>query len=217
VALSAISAKKNAVPILLEGLSRLEYRGYDSAGLAYVAKNQIVCQKVVGRIKNLKKKIKRHFVFCTIGISHTRWATHGAVSEANAHPHFDCKKSVAVVHNGIIENYAELKKELVSEGHKFTSQTDTEVIAHLIEKFYQGDLKTAVQKVLPKLVGTYGLAIISWKEPNKIIALRHGSPLVLGIGRKEEDLKKLDDYEDFCSKQCYEDWRKEGSNFPSYW
>lgn len=177
--------KKNAVPILLEGLTRLEYRGYDSSGFACLAKNEMKSHKAVGRIINLEKRIKKQPIFCTLGIAHTRWATHGGISEKNAHPHFDCSHEIAIVHNGIIENYAELKKDLISEGHKFVSQTDTEVIAHLIEKFYQGNLKKATQLALSKLVGTYGLAIISRKEPNKLVVARHGSPLVLGVRKRE--------------------------------
>ncbi|MEW6407707.1 MAG: glutamine--fructose-6-phosphate transaminase (isomerizing) [Patescibacteria group bacterium] len=177
--------KKNAVPILLDGLKRLEYRGYDSAGLVCTDGKEIESCKAVGKVKKLEKKIKRSRFFCTLGIAHTRWATHGQVCEANTHPHFDCAKKIALVHNGIIENYDKLKKQLISEGHKFESETDTEVIAHLIEKYYSGNLKRAVQKALSYLVGTYGLAIISKDEPDKIVAVRHGSPLVLGVRKNE--------------------------------
>lgn len=177
--------KKNAVPILLDGLKRLEYRGYDSAGLACIDGGKIEYCKAVGKVKKLEKKVKQSRFLCTLGIAHTRWATHGKVSEINTHPHFDCHKKIALVHNGIIENYDRLKRQLASEGHKFTSETDTEVIAHLIEKYYSGNLKRAVQKALSHLIGTYGLAIISKDEPDKIIAVRHGSPLVLGVKRNE--------------------------------
>ncbi len=178
----------NALRLGIEALKRLEYRGYDSAGFAFLNKNQneIFCQKSVGRITNLEAKTNdiNSFLANPI-ILHTRWATHGGVTEENAHPHFDCHKNIYVVHNGIIENYKELKEELIKEGHKFSSETDTEVICHLIEKFFKGNLEEAVRKALTFLRGTYGIAVISRQDPEKIIAARFGSPLLLGLGENE--------------------------------
>ncbi|MEW5693562.1 MAG: glutamine--fructose-6-phosphate transaminase (isomerizing) [Candidatus Hydrogenedentota bacterium] len=178
---------KLVIDILIDGLKRMEYRGYDSAGLTVLDKkdNQTTV-KISGKVKELEKKchplIKNKY---TCGIAHTRWATHGEPTEINAHPHSDCKNEIFVVHNGIIENYRALKEILEKEGHKFKSQTDTEVIAHLIEKYYNGVLEDAVAKALALVEGAYGLAILSIKENNKIVAVRNGSPLILGIGEKE--------------------------------
>lgn len=177
--------KKKAIPILLEGLKRLEYRGYDSAGIACLADKRIFVCKAVGKISSLEKKMQMFSISGNLGLGHTRWATHGGVSEKNAHPHFDCQKKIAIVHNGIIENFAELKEKLKALGHKFISETDTEVIAHLIEEYYKGDLKEAVRLALRDVVGTYGLAVISLDEPEKLIAARLGSPLILGVGKDE--------------------------------
>ncbi len=190
--------KQKAVPILIEGLKRLEYRGYDSAGLAVIGKNKITNVKAVGRVAELENKINGlpaslcealqagKNISGTIGIAHTRWATHGKPSDRNSHPHSDCKKEIYLVHNGIIENYKELKERLTKKGHKFTSETDSEVIAHLIEEFNKKlDFKNSVIEALELLKGTYGLAIISKREPDKIIAARMGSPLVIGLGRDE--------------------------------
>jgi len=185
-----ISKKENpnSLRLGLEALKRLEYRGYDSAGFAVWdgIKKDIFCQKAVGKIQKLEEKINNNnFNFGNPIILHTRWATHGGVTEDNAHPHFDCQKNIYLVHNGIIENYVELKKELLKEGHKFSSDTDTEVIVHLIEKFFKGNLEEAVRKSLVHLKGTYGLVVISKRDPNKIVAAKLGSPLLLGLGEDE--------------------------------
>ncbi len=172
---------QESVPILLEGLRRLEYRGYDSAGIAVLNGSGIRIEKAAGKISILEKLIGSSQPAGTLGIAHTRWATHGEPNTLNAHPHSDCKGRLAVVHNGIIENYTTLKTALANEGHHFTTDTDTEVIAHLIEKFYTGNLETAVASALALLTGTYGLAVISVDEPRKIVGARHGSPLVVGI------------------------------------
>ncbi|MFC1870801.1 glutamine--fructose-6-phosphate transaminase (isomerizing) [Chloroflexota bacterium] len=185
-----ISKQNNArsIDLGIEALKRLEYRGYDSAGLAFWDENRrdIVCQKAVGRITNLEKKTNGNSTFSANPvILHTRWATHGIVAEENAHPHCDCQGNIWVVHNGIIENYRVLRESLEKEGHKFVSETDTEVIAHLIEKFFDGNLEEAVRKSLNYLVGTYGLAIIARDDPDKIVAARLSSPLLIGLGKDE--------------------------------
>ena len=180
--------RQNAIPILVEGLRRLEYRGYDSAGVAFYknGNNNIVLRKAAGKLSNLESILERDKCESYIGIGHTRWATHGKPTEANAHPHSDCFGKVAVVHNGIIENYHSLKRMLISEGHVFRSETDTEVIAHLIEKhLHNGNLVEAVKRALNVIEGTYALAIISSIDSEKIIAARQGSPLIIGQGRKE--------------------------------
>jgi glucosamine--fructose-6-phosphate aminotransferase (isomerizing) len=177
------SGDRRSIDVGIEALKRLEYRGYDSAGLAFWDESrQVICQKAVGRISNLENKMSRNgFSPVDPVILHTRWATHGNVSEANAHPHSDCTGNIFVVHNGIVENYRSLKEGLSREGHKFSSETDTEVIAHLIEKFFDGNLEEAVRKSLGYLVGTYGLAVISSHDPNKIVAARLSSPLLIGL------------------------------------
>ncbi len=184
-----ISKKENpnSLRLGIEALKRLEYRGYDSAGFAFLDQNkkEILCQKSVGKIGQLERKMDNDPAFANPVILHTRWATHGGVTEANAHPHFDCQKNIYLVHNGIIENYKELKKELTKEGHKFNSETDTEVIVHLIEKFFRGNLEEAVRKAVALLKGTYGLAVISRQDPQKIVAARLGSPLLVGLGENE--------------------------------
>lgn len=176
--------KSNAVSIILSSLKRLEYRGYDSAGVAILSNNMIV-EKDVGRIYSLEKKPEVLAIEGTVGIGHTRWATHGKPSQENAHPHTDCSGDIAVVHNGIIENFDVLKEMLLDKNHLFESETDTEVIAHLIEHNFDSDLKTAVMNTLDSLRGNYALAVISRKEPDKIIVARKGSPLVVGIGEDE--------------------------------
>jgi len=174
---------KNVQQVLLEGLKRLEYRGYDSAGIAVQSEGKIVVTKSVGRVVNLEEILPKSK--SSAGISHTRWATHGEPSEVNAHPHTSCHGDIALVHNGIIENYQELKDDLKRKGHKFSSDTDTETLVHLIEEFYKGDLLLSVQEALRRVKGTYGIAVISATEPDKIVAARYGSPLILGIGNNE--------------------------------
>ena len=179
---------KNALPILLEGLRRLEYRGYDSAGVALVAPDgsRLTVERAAGKVAELEKKFIDNNLPGIFGIGHTRWATHGAPKEENAHPHRDCQDNIAVVHNGIIENYQELKNELTGKGHKFLSQTDTEVIAHLLEdQSIDLPLEKKLQNILPRLIGAYGLAIIDKRDPQKIVVTRLGSPLVVGVRGKE--------------------------------
>jgi len=178
--------EQESLPILLEGLRRLEYRGYDSAGVAILNGTGLKIEKAAGKISVLEKQMEGARPQGSLGIAHTRWATHGEPNTVNAHPHTDCKGKIAVVHNGIIENYSTIKTKLQQEGHKFTTDTDTEVIAHLIEKFYHGNLETAVAAALPHLTGTYGIAVISSDEPRKIVGARHGSPLVVGICDNDE-------------------------------
>jgi len=174
---------KNSLDIGIEALKRLEYRGYDSAGLAFQdGTGKIICQREVGRIANLELKlIGNGFSPGDPVILHTRWATHGNVCEANAHPQSDCTGNFFVVHNGIIENYPALKEQLSREGHVFNSATDTEVIAHLIEKYFQGNLEEAIRESLRHIAGTYGLAVISSHDPDKIVAARLSSPLLIGL------------------------------------
>jgi len=179
----AYVGKKNVQRVLIEGLKRLEYRGYDSSGVAVINGKDLEVIKSVGRVSDLEKKIKPNK--SSLGISHTRWATHGEPTIVNAHPHLSCKKDIALVHNGIIENYQELKSELKKKGHVFLSDTDTEVLTHLIESYYEADLLVAVRCALKRIKGTYGIAVISSKEPERIIAARSGSPLILGVGDGE--------------------------------
>ncbi|MGR3310048.1 MAG: glutamine--fructose-6-phosphate transaminase (isomerizing) [Candidatus Brocadiales bacterium] len=174
-----------ANPILIDGIKRLEYRGYDSAGIALIENNHLESEVSVGRITALEEKIRGRFSKGTYGIVHTRWATHGAPTLENAHPHVDCSNSIAVVHNGIIENHDFLKAQLEKEGHIFKSETDTEILSHLIEKYFNGSLECAVGRALKDAQGSYGIAIISSKDPDKIVAARRGSPLAVGIGEGE--------------------------------
>ena len=178
---------------LIDGLSKLEYRGYDSCGLAGIRKEdthkKIFLKKRAGKISNLKKELKRSAKDQFINaILHTRWATHGQPNHANAHPHFDCKKELVIAHNGIIENYLEIKKDLQKKGHKFISDTDTEVIAHLIQRNYKNSLEEAVYKTVKMLEGSLALGIISKRDPDKIIGVRKASPLIVGLGNKENFL-----------------------------
>ncbi len=177
---------QKAVPIILEGLKRLEYRGYDSAGLAvYCEDQQLAVRRAKGKLRNLEQAIRLNPVDGSFGIGHTRWATHGRPTEENAHPHRDCKGDVVVVHNGIVENYMALKEQLQAEGHQFKTETDTEVIAHLVEKHFQGNLEQAVRVAVKELTGVFALAVISRLEPNKIVAARSGPPVVIGLGDNE--------------------------------
>ena len=176
--------KKPATPFLISGLKRLEYRGYDSAGICVLENGALEIIKEEGPIKMLEAELANKILNSTIGIAHTRWATHGRPNKINAHPHFDCQKKIAVVHNGIIENFQALKVLLESEGHKIISETHTEIIAHLIEKFYVDNLEKAVTETIKCLEGTFGLAVMCATE-HKIIVARRGSPLILGIGENE--------------------------------
>lgn len=179
--------KRNVLNILVDGLKRLEYRGYDSAGVAFWDKEGIRVFKIAGKVAELERMLLGLGSNSNIGIAHTRWATHGIPNEVNAHPHVDCTGNIAVVHNGIVENYQSLKKKLEKEGHIFKSQTDTEVIAHLIEEFYKiyGDIEIAVRNLFFEVKGTFGLAIMTSYDPDKIIVARRGSPIAIGIGNGE--------------------------------
>ncbi len=173
---------RRVVPILLEGLRRLEYRGYDSAGLVYIYNNRLVRYRAKGKLVNLERVVDEHIgVASSTGLGHTRWATHGAPTENNAHPHTDCTGELVVVHNGIIENYSSLKNELTAKGHVFTSETDTEVLAHLIEECLQGDLVAAVRAALARVEGSYAIGVLWAKEPELLVAARNHSPLVMGV------------------------------------
>lgn len=176
---------KQAEPFLIDGLTKLEYRGYDSAGIAVFDGEKINLEKCVGRLDALKAKIKGHEPKGTIGIGHTRWATHGGPSDVNAHPHMDCKGDFAIVHNGIIENYMTLKEELIAKGHKFRSETDSEVVAHLMEEVYDGDFEAAVRKVLERIEGSYSLLFLSRRDPDKLICTKKDNPLIVGLGDGE--------------------------------
>lgn len=182
-----ISSKKDieSLSMGIQALKRLEYRGYDSAGFVFLNNGKIFSEKTVGRISELEEKSKGIEQKANPLLLHTRWATTGKVSKKNAHPHSDCKKDIWLVHNGIIENYQALKENLIKKGHKFVSETDTEVIAHLIEEFFENNLEEAVKSALPYLKGTYGLAVISKTDPNKIVAARMSSPLLIGVGENE--------------------------------
>ena len=177
--------KKQALPILLQGLRDLEYRGYDSAGIALIEDGKVTRVRAVGKVDKLTEKLQGQNHSSTIGIAHTRWATHGGVTEKNAHPHFSASGKLALVHNGIIENYREIKKGLEKDGVVFESETDTEVLAHLIAKNYEGDLAKAVKKSLLLVRGTYGILAMHSDHPNQLVAARLGSPLAIGIGDGE--------------------------------
>jgi len=180
--------KRNVVPILIAGLKRLEYRGYDSAGLALLEDNNLKVAKKAGKISKLEELLNQNAYTSTAGIGHTRWATHGEPTTVNAHPHTDEPEDIAIIHNGIIENYSVLKSTLENKGHQFRSATDTEVVAHLIHEFYQGDFEEAFRRTLSELTGAYGFAVVSTHEPDKIFIARQGSPLVVGIGDGENFL-----------------------------
>ena len=180
---------KKVSSVILEGLRRLEYRGYDSAGIAVIHGNDIQVVRSAGKLRELEESLRLAELHGTFGIGHTRWATHGRPTEENAHPHRDCTGSMVVVHNGIIENYKDLKRELQSKGHQFKTETDTEVIAHLIEEVRKGrpdmPLEDAVRGAVPRLSGSYAFATVSARDPQKIVAARNGPPLVIGLGRDE--------------------------------
>ncbi len=175
----------DASEILLSGLKRLEYRGYDSYGFCFIDKGKTSLFRRVGRIDHTENEFLAENFSANLGLGHSRWATTGLVNEENAHPHCDCKGEIFVVHNGIVENYKELKAKLLKEGHKFKSDTDTEIIAHLIEKHYKGKLEDAVRDALKEIRGTYGLAVVSSKDPDKLVVARMSSPLIIGVGNGE--------------------------------
>jgi glucosamine--fructose-6-phosphate aminotransferase (isomerizing) len=180
-----IGARK-AVPIILDGLKRLEYRGYDSAGIAVLEDGDMLAvRRAQGKLRNLEDVLRLSPIDGTYGIGHTRWATHGRPTEENAHPHRDCHGDIVVVHNGIVENYLALKQQLTAEGHRFCTETDTEVIAHLVEKYYDGNLENAVRDAIRQLTGVFALSVISRKDPRKIVAARQGPPVVVGLGDGE--------------------------------
>src|SRR2546428_6068446 len=176
---------KHAVPILLEGLHRLEYRGYDSAGIAVIERGELWRVRMPGKVNSLVAQVAERPFESLIGMGHTRWATHGKPSEVNAHPHANGDESIMVVHNGIIENYQMLRAQLSTRGYRFSSETDTEVVAHLIEDEYTGDLTQAVKRALRKVTGTYGLVVMHADHPCELVAARRGSPMVLGVGDNE--------------------------------
>lgn len=176
---------RNAADILLDGLEKLEYRGYDSAGIAVINSGEVLLTKENGKLVNLKNKVCESKPQGSIGIGHTRWATHGAPSVVNAHPHTNSAGDIVVVHNGIIENYEEIREFLKSNGYTFVSDTDTEVVPHLLDYYYKGDILKALKCAVKKLKGSYALGVISAKEPDKIVAVKKESPLIVGIGKNE--------------------------------
>src|SRR5438128_8539282 len=177
---------KPVVPVLIEGLRRMEYRGYDSAGVAVVSPEGIALRRSAGKLANLEQAIRVEPVEGLYGVGHTRWATHGRPTEENAHPHRDCTGRIVVVHNGIIENYLELKKELQSQGHEFKTETDTEIVAHLVEREMRDDgLENAVRRALTYMRGMFAIVLVSVEDPEKIVAVRNGPPIVIGLGQDE--------------------------------
>ena len=176
---------ENATDILLEGLRRLEYRGYDSAGIAVISDGELNIRRSVGKIINLDEAIHDAPLKGNTGVGHTRWATHGKPSEENAHPHRDCSGKLVVVHNGIIENYRALKQELVKTGHTMASETDTEVIVHLVESHFKGNLEKALRETIRELDGVYALVVMHTDDPDTLVAARSGPPLVIGLGEGE--------------------------------
>src|SRR5262252_3106389 len=184
--------KKQVVPVIIEGLKKLEYRGYDSAGIAVAGNGEgLQIRRAEGKLRNLEEAIRNKPLDGTYGIGHTRWATHGRPTEENAHPHRDCTGKIVVVHNGIVENYLSLKRKLIDEGHKFTTETDTEIIAHLVERCsasgnnHRVPLEETVRQTVKQLSGVFALAVISTDDPNKIVAARNGPPAVVGLGNGE--------------------------------
>lgn len=177
--------KREAAPLLIEGLSKLEYRGYDSAGVSILSNNEINLTKCKGRLANLEEKLEENPIKGHIGIGHTRWATHGKPSDLNSHPHTNRDGTISVVHNGIIENYMELREWLMEKGYEFKSETDTEVIPNLVDYYYDGDLLKAVMEVTKKLEGSYAIGVIAANEPDKLVAVRNESPLIVGLGEEE--------------------------------
>ena len=177
---------RNAAPILLDGLRRLEYRGYDSAGIALLTESgEVFVEKKAGKLANLTEHLNGAAPAGHPGIAHTRWATHGRPNDVNAHPHADCTGQLALIHNGIIENYREIKDQLLAGGHRFTSETDTEVLAHLIEQEYDGDLVEAVRRALQGVRGAYAIGVMHTAHPDRIVGARMNVPLIVGLGRGE--------------------------------
>ncbi len=177
---------RDVVAVLLDGLRRLEYRGYDSAGVAVVNGGRVLGSKRVGKLANLEQLLVTSPLHGSAGIGHTRWATHGRPSDTNAHPHLDCKGRIAVIHNGIIENHLGLRADLIAKGHTFTSETDTEVVAHLLEEYYQGDIVAAVRQTLKAVSGAYALGVLCADAPEQLVFARNGaSPLIVGLGDGE--------------------------------
>ena len=177
--------KKNAQEVILQGLEKLEYRGYDSAGIAIVEDGVIKSEKFKGRLAVLSDFLEANPIKGSLGIGHTRWATHGAPSDENSHPHLNADNTIAVVHNGIIENYVSLKEDLIAKGYKFKSQTDTEVIVHLLDSLYEGNLLEAVNKLTSIIRGAYAIGVVCSKSPNEMVAVRNESPLIVGLGQDE--------------------------------
>ncbi len=178
-----VGDEQKAMEVILDGLSKLEYRGYDSAGLAIIEDGKVFIEKKSGKLENLKEALKEREEKAFVGIGHTRWATHGNPTDENSHPHFSADKKVAVVHNGIIENYLDLKEKLIKEGYVFTSQTDSEVVAHLFSKYYSGDMLETLMKVREKIRGSYALGIIDSETPDRLVCTRKESPLIIGLGK----------------------------------
>ena len=178
-----VGDEQRAIEVILDGLSKLEYRGYDSAGLAIIENGKIFIEKKSGKLENLRNALKGKEESAYVGIGHTRWATHGNPTDENSHPHFSSDRKVAVVHNGIIENYLELKEELTKEGYIFTSQTDSEVVAHLFSKHYDGDMLSTLRKVTERIRGSYALGIIERENPDRLVCVRKESPLIIGLGK----------------------------------
>jgi glucosamine--fructose-6-phosphate aminotransferase (isomerizing) len=176
---------QDAVPVILDGLKRLEYRGYDSAGVAVVNQGSLQRRRSAGKLDRLASSLAAEPLPGEWGLGHTRWATHGRPTEENAHPHQDCGGRIVVVHNGIIENHLELKQRLVEEGHRFVTQTDTEVLAHLVESVYRGSLEEAAREALARVRGVYALVLLHRDEPQRLVAARMGPPLVIGVGESE--------------------------------
>src|SRR6187431_455799 len=177
---------KDVVPVLIDGLRRLEYRGYDSAGVAVVRDGAVDLRRSAGKLSNLEQVIGADPIAGDYGVGHTRWATHGRPTEENAHPHRDCTGKIVVVHNGIIENYLDLKQELQRQGHKFVTETDTEIVAHLVEREMKSDgLENAVRRALMLMRGMFALVLVSVEDPEKIVAVRNGPPLIVGLGEDE--------------------------------
>ena len=180
-------AQRNITPILLQGLKRLEYRGYDSCGVALHVDGKLQRSRSTSRVADLESQVEKASLEGFTGIAHTRWATHGAPASHNAHPHFS-RERIALVHNGIIENHDELRAELTAAGYVFESQTDTEVIAHLVDHMYTGDLFETVQQAVRRLQGAYAIAVFSRDEPHRVVGARQGSPLIVGVGKGENFL-----------------------------